>query len=100
MIARCHRISSRPSRVSRTSNFQEVVGYTINDDRLRNDKPPFDDVNIRKAVCYATPLQAIMENIVGVTGVQSRNTTVPPNMPGSASGRAGADSLRPGRPRS
>ena len=52
---------------------------------LRTDQPPFDDVNIRKAVSYATPLQAIMENIVGVTGIQSRNTTVPPNMPGSAS---------------
>ena len=66
-------------------NFQEVVGYTINLMALRTDKPPFDDVNIRKAVSYATPLQAIMEKIVGVTGIQSRNTTVPPNMPGSAS---------------
>ena len=66
-------------------NFQEVVGYTINRIEFRCDRPPFDDVNIRKAVCYATPLQAIMENIVGITGVQSRNTTVPPNMPGSAS---------------
>ena len=66
-------------------NFQEVVGYTINVVALRTDQPPFDDVNIRKAVSYATPLQAIMENIVGVTGIQSRNTTVPPNMPGSAS---------------
>ena len=65
-------------------NFQEVVGYTINLIALRTDKPPFDDVNIRKAVSYATPLQAIMENIVGITGVQSRNTTVPPDMPGSA----------------
>jgi peptide/nickel transport system substrate-binding protein len=66
-------------------NFQEVVGYTINRIEFRNDRPPFDDVNIRKAVCYATPLEAIMENIVGITGIQSRNTTVPPNMPGSAS---------------
>jgi peptide/nickel transport system substrate-binding protein len=66
-------------------NFQEVVGYTINIMALRTDKPPFNDVNIRKAVSYATPLQAIMEKIVGVTGIQSRNTTVPPNMPGSAS---------------
>ncbi|MGH2617948.1 MAG: ABC transporter substrate-binding protein, partial [Thermomicrobiales bacterium] len=66
-------------------NFQEVVGYTINRIEFRNDRPPFDDVNIRKAVCYATPLEAIMENIVGITGVQSRNTTVPPNMPGSSS---------------
>jgi peptide/nickel transport system substrate-binding protein len=66
-------------------NFQEVVGYTINMMALRTDRPPFDDVNIRKAVCYATPLEAIMENIVGITGIQSRNTTVPPNMPGSAS---------------
>jgi peptide/nickel transport system substrate-binding protein len=66
-------------------NFQEVVGYTINIMALRTDKPPFDDVNIRKAISYATPLQTIMESIVGVTGIQSRNTTVPPNMPGSAS---------------
>jgi peptide/nickel transport system substrate-binding protein len=66
-------------------NFQEVVGYTINKGEFRNDKPPFDDVNIRKAVCHAVPLQDIMENIVGITGIQSRNTTVPPNMPGSAS---------------
>jgi peptide/nickel transport system substrate-binding protein len=66
-------------------NFQEVVGYTINMMAMRFDKPPFDDVNNRKAVCYATPLQSIMENIVGVIGIQARNTTVPPNMPGSAS---------------
>jgi peptide/nickel transport system substrate-binding protein len=66
-------------------NFQEVVGYTINIMALRTDQPPFDDVNIRKPVSYATPLQTIMEKIVGVTGIQSRNTTVPPNMPGSAS---------------
>jgi len=64
--------------------FQEVVGYTINVMTLRNDQPPFDDVNIRKAVCHAIDMPAIMEAIVGVTGVQSRNTTVPPNMPGSA----------------
>jgi peptide/nickel transport system substrate-binding protein len=66
-------------------NFQEVVGYTINKIEFRNDRPPFDDVNIRKAVNHAIPLADIMENIVGVNGVQSRNTTVPPNMPGSAS---------------
>jgi peptide/nickel transport system substrate-binding protein len=66
-------------------NFQEVVGYTINRVDLRNDKPPFDDVNIRKAVSYAIDLKAIMENIVGAYGVQSKNTAVPPNMPGSAS---------------
>lgn len=67
------------------ADFQEVVGYTINRVDLRNDKPPFNDVNIRKAVSYAIDLAAIIENIVGVTGVQSRNTSVPPNMPGSAS---------------
>jgi peptide/nickel transport system substrate-binding protein len=66
-------------------NFQEAVGYTINLIALRTDQPPFDDVNIRKAVSYATPLESIMENIVGVIGIQSRNTSVPPNMPGSAS---------------
>ena len=66
-------------------NLQEVVGYTINRVDLRFDRPPFDDVNIRKAVNQAVDIAAIMENIVGVTGIQSRNTSVPPNMPGSAS---------------
>jgi peptide/nickel transport system substrate-binding protein len=65
--------------------FQEVVGYTITKIEFRNDQPPFNDVNIRKAVCHAVPLADIMENIVGIIGIQSRNTTVPPNMPGSAS---------------
>lgn len=65
--------------------FQEVVGYTINLIAMRTDQPPFDDVNVRQAVNYAVDLAAIMEAIVGVTGVQARNTTVPPNMPGSAS---------------
>jgi peptide/nickel transport system substrate-binding protein len=66
-------------------NFNEVVGYTINLIAMRMDQPPFDDVNVRKAVNHAIDLAAIMEAIVGVTGVQARNTTVPPNMPGSAS---------------
>ena len=66
-------------------NMQEVVGYTITLIAMRNDQPPFDDVNIRKAVNHAIDLQAIMENIVGVTGVRSNNTAVPPNMLGSAS---------------
>jgi peptide/nickel transport system substrate-binding protein len=65
--------------------FQEVVGYTINLIAMRTDQPPFDDVNVRQAVNHAIDLAAIMEAIVGVTGVQARNTTVPPNMPGSAS---------------
>ncbi|MFN8592956.1 MAG: ABC transporter substrate-binding protein [Thermomicrobiales bacterium] len=66
-------------------NLQEVVGYTINRAELRSDKPPFNDVNIRKAVNHAVDIAAIMKNIVRANGVQSRNTAVPPNMPGSAS---------------
>lgn len=71
-------------------DFQEVVGYTINLMAMRTDSPPFDDVNVRKAIAHAVDVSAIMEAIVGVTGVQSHNTTVPPNMPGSA-----ADDLQP-----
>jgi peptide/nickel transport system substrate-binding protein len=70
--------------------FQEVVGYTINLMSMRMDQPPFDDVNVRKAVCHAVDVAGIMDAIVGVTGVQSRNGTVPPDMPGSA-----ADVLEP-----
>ena len=67
-----------------TTTFQEVVGYTINGIVLRTDKPPFDDVKIRQAVSYAVDIDAIMTNIVKETGVRSRNTPVPPDMPGSA----------------
>src|SRR5215218_8036419 len=59
-----------PDQLSAVAEFpnvdlQDVVGYTIALVTLRTDKPPFDDVNVRKAVSYATPLQSIMENIVG-----------------------------------
>jgi len=67
-----------------TTTFQEVVGYTINGLVLRTDKPPFDDLKIRQAVNYAVDIDAIMTNIVKETGVRSRNTPVPPDMPGSA----------------
>ena len=67
------------------ANLQDVVGYTINFMALRMDSPPFSDVNIRKAVAHAVNVAEIMTAIVGDTGVQSRNTSVPPNMPGSAS---------------
>lgn len=66
------------------ADLQEVVGYTINCMAMRTDKPPFDDVNIRKAVAHAINVPEIMTAIVGETGVQSRNTAVPPDMPGSA----------------
>jgi peptide/nickel transport system substrate-binding protein len=66
-------------------NFMDVVGYTINGLVMRNDQPPFDDINIRKAVCHAIDMQAIMDSLVKDTGVLARNTTVPPDMPGSAS---------------
>jgi peptide/nickel transport system substrate-binding protein len=84
-----------PDQIENVTGFdnvdmQDVVGYTINLMALRTDKPPFNDVNIRKAISYATDLATIMEKIVGVTGVQSHNTAVPPNMPGSA-----ADELKP-----
>ncbi|MGI9255034.1 MAG: ABC transporter substrate-binding protein [Thermomicrobiales bacterium] len=65
--------------------FNSVVGYTINGLVMRTDKAPFDDVNVRKAVCHAIDLQSIMDNLVKETGVLARNTTVPPDMPGSAS---------------
>ncbi|MFM9105218.1 MAG: ABC transporter substrate-binding protein [Chloroflexota bacterium] len=66
--------------------YKDVVGYTINGLVMRTDQPPFDDVNIRKAVCHAIDLQAIMDSLVKDTGVLSRNTAVPPDMPGSAAG--------------
>jgi peptide/nickel transport system substrate-binding protein len=79
-----------PDQLQAMSEFpnvqmQEVVGYTISMVAMRTDQPPFDDVKIRKAVCYATPIADIIANIVGNTGIQSNNTTVPPDMPGSAS---------------
>ncbi len=67
-----------------TVDFQEVVGYTINCLVLRTDKPPFNDLKIRQAVNYAIDIDAIMTNIVKDTGIRSRNTAVPPTMPGSA----------------
>jgi peptide/nickel transport system substrate-binding protein len=71
-------------------DFQSVTGYTINGIVLRTDKPPFDDVKVRQAVNYAIDLESIMTNIVKETGIQAHNTTVPPEMPGSA-----ADVLKP-----
>lgn len=65
-------------------NFYDVVGYTINGLVMRTDQPPLDDVNVRKAICHAIDLQAIMDSLVKDTGVLSRNTAVPPDMPGSA----------------
>jgi peptide/nickel transport system substrate-binding protein len=65
--------------------FQEVVGYTINCVAMRTDKPPFDDIKVRQAVAHAIDVDAIMTNIVKDTGIRARNTTVPPEMPGSAS---------------
>ncbi|MFT4041010.1 MAG: ABC transporter substrate-binding protein, partial [Thermomicrobiales bacterium] len=66
------------------ADLQEVVGYTINCMAMRTDSPPFNDVNIRKAVAHAINVPEIMTAIVGDTGVQSHNTAVPPDMPGSA----------------
>jgi peptide/nickel transport system substrate-binding protein len=70
--------------------FQDVVGYTITHISFRCDKPPFDDVNVRKAVAHAIDMDAIITNLVKDTGVRARNTAVPPDMPGSA-----ADVLEP-----
>jgi peptide/nickel transport system substrate-binding protein len=67
-----------------TVAWQEVVGYTINLAAMRTDSPPFDDIKVRQAVAMAIPYKDIMANIVKETGVQSHNTTVPSNMPGSA----------------
>ncbi len=66
-------------------DLQIVTGYTINGIALRNDKPPFDDLKVRQAVNYAIDLESIMTNIVKDEGIQAHNTTVPPEMPGSAS---------------
>ncbi|MCA9858668.1 MAG: ABC transporter substrate-binding protein [Thermomicrobiales bacterium] len=67
-------------------NWNEVVGYTINYSAFRCDKPPFDDVNVRRAVAMAIPHQEIMDAIIKETGVQARQSAVPENMPGSAEG--------------
>jgi peptide/nickel transport system substrate-binding protein len=65
--------------------WHEVVGYTINYIALRVDKPPLDDVKVRQAIVYAIPMDDIMTNIVKSEGIRSHNTSVPPDMPGSAS---------------
>jgi len=66
-------------------NLQEVVGYTINLIFMRNDRPPFDDLRVRQAVAHAIDTESIMSNLVGELGVRSNSTSVPPNMPDSAS---------------
>lgn len=65
--------------------WHEVVGYTINYIALRVDKPPLDDVKVRQAIVHAIPMDDIMANIVKSEGIRSNNTSVPPDMPGSAS---------------
>jgi peptide/nickel transport system substrate-binding protein len=65
--------------------MQETVGYGIDAIAFRTDQPPFDDRKVRQAVARAIDVEAIMANIVKEAGVRSRATTVPPNMPGSAS---------------
>lgn len=65
-------------------DLQEVVGYTINLIFMRNDRPPFDDPKVRQAVNHAIDVEALMTNLVGELGIRARSTTVPPDMPGSA----------------
>lgn len=65
--------------------IEEADGYSINYVALRMDQPPFDDINVRKAVNYAVDVESIIANIVGSTGTRAHNTPVPPTMPGSAS---------------
>jgi peptide/nickel transport system substrate-binding protein len=65
--------------------WHEVVGYTINYIAMRCDKPPLNDVKVRQAIVYAIPMDDIMANIVKSEGIRARNTSVPPDMPGSAS---------------
>ncbi|MGI8477855.1 MAG: ABC transporter substrate-binding protein [Thermomicrobiales bacterium] len=68
----------------------DVIGYTINMIVMVNDKPPFNDPKIREAVSLAVDVDSLLANLVKDAGIRSHATTVPPNMPGSAS-----DQLQP-----
>ncbi len=65
-------------------NWIEVVGYSISYAAFRCDKPPFDDVKVRKAVAMAVPYDDIKNAIIKETGVLAHQSSVPSNMPGSA----------------
>ncbi len=73
-----------------TVQLLDTVGFSINMIAMRNDQEPFNDPKVRQAISMAIDVDSIMTNLVKDTGVRAHATTVPPNMPDSAT-----DQLQP-----
>lgn len=73
-----------------TVELLEVIGYTAEMVVMRNDQEPFTDPKVREAVSKAIDVPSILHNLYKDAATQANSTTVPPNMPGSAS-----DQLQP-----